>query len=323
MHKILIALAGILICITAGAQNNGEYNGIKLYVPPDVFRYTYALPESLKTRLINKINRAISTTGIVESGYSSFEVIPKFDVVSYWEDKTGPTHIYLVECELNIFIQRRALSAFDRNVTTIFHSYSKKVIGSSTQKDNTLASAVSSINTSDSRFLDFFKEAKKVILKYYKDHCKEVMAEADRALKLNDYAAAISLYFSVPDSNDCHVDARKLSFDLYAKYLQKECSTKILRLEGAIARAQNTDSVAVKYYDSMFNMVMNMHPALENCFPQAKALIQKIENRFTEKQKQEWEIKKKKSSVSMDVRKEMIDEIYKLNRSCGDHPRSL
>lgn len=297
------------------AQQIDTFSAIKLYVPNDAMRDQYRVPENIKTRLVSKLTQIINHTGVAETGYSNFVVIPKFEIINVWEDNAGLAKIYLAECELLIVIQRRSYSIYDKEGPATFDSYSKKIVGSSTNRETALTSAISSISPSDPGIIAFFGKAKDRINAYFLLHCEDVMKEASQAMQLNDLSKAISLYFSVPSKAPCYIRARDSSLKLYEKYLEKECNKKLIRLKAAIARAQNTDMSAENYYDSVFNIMMDMEPSLEDCYAEAEKLMEKIEKRFDEKQKREWELRKKSLMLSADIQKERIRSMREMNRS--------
>ena len=286
----------LLLCCALGpacllAQEQ-PYNAIKLYVSrtdqPDS-----VLPDNLRERLFSKITQLINQTGIAEEGFSNFYVVPKVDTVGTYIDNAGTTRIYTTECELTLQIRN---TSYTTHQHVVLGSMARKLTGSAMRRQDALYNAISSISPNDPELVKFFQQAKAKISTYFQQHCSEVIADALQAEKLNNFSRAISLYFSVPSDAPaaCYQQALSGIKRTYSQYVSQKCNMQLLRLKAFVARAQTTDSlISLSNYNEIMKLIGQLDPSSDECYGEAKKLIEKIEGRFDLQQKQAWEMKKK------------------------------
>lgn len=295
------------------AQDAQDNTAIKLYVDPSNLN---TLSRSLQERIASKITQLISQTGTAETGYSNFFVVPKFDILSSSVDDAGIMKVYMTECELSLVIQSRSYTK--TMGPTIFASWSRRITGSATVNEEALANAINSIGPGDNDLVAFLQQSKTKISAYFQTHCREVVAEADQALALGDYARAISLYFSVPSNAPaaCYKSAQDALMKTYKKYVADRCSKQLIQLKAFVARAQSTDATtSTLNYDAVIDIIKDLDPASADCYAEATKQIEKIEKRFDEKQRQEWELKKRSAADQAEIQKETIKAISRISNS--------
>jgi len=296
------------------AQEQKDYTAIKLFVDPSGLD-AGTLPRVLQERIAAKITQSINVSGVAEEGYSSFIVVPRWDVLSSSVDAAGIAKIYMVECELTISIERHS-SPKGGNAT--FTSFSKRIVGSAERQEEALANAVNSIRPSDPALVGFLQQSKVKISDYFRNHCPDVIAEARQAFDLGDYARAISLYFSVPSDapSSCFSEAQAGLRKTYARYVSNKCNMQLLRLKAYVARAQNTnEQLSSMDYQTVMEIIEGLDPASPDCLAAAEQQIRKIEKRFDEKQQQAWELKKKSAADEVAIRKETLKAIVAISKS--------
>ncbi len=320
MKKIIIPLFFCVFALSSAAQE--ATNGVKLYLDvPYLADYVNpTLDVSLQNRLYSKIKMLINQTGIVEYGYSNFLVKPRLDIIDTSSSEAGMSKIYLVRCELFITIERRS---YGKMGGAVFRSYSKKLTGSSLNRNEGLSAAVNSLKADDKDIIAFFSDAKTSINDYYQEHCSEVIAEAAKMEQLGQLGHAVALYFSVPSSapSKCYQTAQDGALMVYAKYINEDCQEKLIGLKANIALAlQNNSDSSAKYYNKALEIMNNLSPASADCYKEAKACIVKIETRLSDKQKQEWELLKQVLHDDASIKKQTIKAIGKMNQSYGSSP---
>ena len=285
----------LLCCATAPACLQAQeqpFNAIKLYVSKDT-QAVAVLPENLRDRLFAKITQLVTQTGIAEEGYSNFYLVTRFDTVGTYVDNAGLGEIYTTECELTLSIRN---SSYSNNQRMTFSSMTRRLSGSALRRSDALFKAIGSISPGDPELVKFLQQAKAKISAYFKQHCEEVIAEALQAEKLNDFARAISLYFSVPSDvpTTCYQKALSGINRTYSQYVTQKCNKQLLRLKAYVARAQTTDSTySATSYDEVMDIIRDLDPASEDCYGEARKQIEKIEGRFNKQQQQAWELKKR------------------------------
>ena len=311
--RISLLILSFLVMYTTGlkAQNDPDYSAIKLYINNQNLAYNNQLPAVLINRLSSKITQLINQTGVAEIGYSNFLVVPKFDILSTSEDDAGMSKVFLTECELVITIERQS---YGKGTGAVFASFSRRLTGSALTKNDAISNAINNLSTNDEALVSFLKRSKVKISEYFQAHCQEVIEEAEHAYKLNDYGKSIALYFSIPSNapQSCYKSAKAASMKVYTKYLEDKCNLQLIRLKAYVARAQNTDEKATFYYDSALKVMNELDPASADCYAEARKQIEKIEQRFDERQKQEWELRRKKVYDEAEVKKEMYKAMVKM-----------
>ncbi len=312
MKKINLLVFYAFFCILKlNAQGEDDYNAIKLFISQyDIAEDNNTLTMNMQDRLYQKVTQLINQTGIVEIGYSTFLVAPKFDVISVSSSEAGITKVYLAECELSIFIRRARVGG---SGDATFGSFSKTITGSGSGKDQAIANAINNISVSDNDVINFLKNSKAKIDAYFKTHCPDVIKEAQQALALKNYEGSIALYFSVPSDAPCYQQALDASEKVYKTYVKDQCDKNLIKLKAYVALAQTQNNTQKNYYDSALNIMSNMNPASDKCFEEARNEIEKIDKRLNEEQKQNWELIKQTSINNSDVKKEMYKAMGRIS----------
>lgn len=313
MKNILWFLFVISCCISRlRAQEDTDVNAIKLFV--DQWKLAAANPQlsyKLQQRLQTRVTQLINQTGVAEIGYSNFIVTPRFDVLSTSLDESGIARLYLAECELSITISRRD---YGGSGGATYESFSKKLVGSASGKDEAIANAINNISSHDNGIVEFFKQSKVKIDKYFKTNCKDIIREAQQAYDLKDFGRSIALYFSVPSSAPCYEEARNRSVGVYMRFVEDSCDKQLIQLKALLSVARTADTAAsARHYNDALAIMMNMNPASTKCYSEARIIIDKIEQYFDVQQKHAWEEASKKTANEAQVQKEMFKAMARIN----------
>lgn len=308
MKKFVFLIIVIAINSALRAQQN---NTIKLFNNLEyVISANNNLPSGIADRLYRKVTQLINQTGVAEIGFSTFFVAPKLDILSESSSEAGMANVYLAECEFYLSINRVSMSENHTGGAT-FASFTKRITGSGLNKNDAIINALNNISSSDKDIVNFISESKQKIEDYFKTNCDDVIKQAERALKINDYSQAIALYFSVPSSAPCYSKALQRSEGVYVKYVEDECNKKILKLKGFAALAQTQG----RYYDSAINVIKDLSPASDNCNADAADIIAKIESKLSDQQKQDYDLEKQKLTNKAETDKEMYKAMAEINKN--------
>ena len=303
------------------AQNENSYNAIKLYIDKNqiVEDNKSNLTENEINRLYQRISQLVNQAGVTEIGYSNFLVSPTLDIISI-KESPGITKIFLAECELFITIKRTNIDKAEDLGSATFATFSKKIMGSGFTKEEARSNALSNIRSADDDYRDFFIETKKKIDEYYMLHCNDIMKEAQQALALKNYVKSISLNFSVPTNSPCYAEAYDSAERVYQTYIDDKCEKEILLMKKYAALALKGGANSDNYYTEIIKIIGNISPSSKRCYDAATLIIEKIEKNLTEKQKQDWELKKIYSEDEKAMAKERLKEIQKISENY--HPSS-
>lgn len=313
MKMLFIAILVLSVSTNAlHAQSENNFNAIKLFIDPDsTAKENHSLSEIIQDRLYRKITQLINQTGIAEIGYSNFLVAPKLDVISEHTGQAGISEVYMVECELNIFIKRARFTEDGSSAT--FKSFSKTITGYGSGRENAVSNAITSLSSSDPSIVSFINNAKQHIDIYFKTHCKEVIKEAEQALSIKDYAQSIALYYSIPSTAPCYDEAFAAVTKVYVTFVEDQCNKRLILLKSYVALAMKDNGPGKNYYDSAIAVMRTLSPASEKCFAEAKVMISKIENRLEEKQRKEWELIRKRDADALEIEKEKYRAMGRIN----------
>lgn len=313
--KKIVLLAAVAYISQLGliAQGNGA-GMIKLFVTAErLAANNQHLDSIMQQRLYNKMVQLINQSSIAEIGYSNFWVMPKLDVLDVSVSKAGIRDVHLARCELFISVSRTDFGSIGG---ATYASFSKRITGSGSSEKEALANAINSIRGNDSQIDSFFIKTKAKIYDYYNTHCKEIMKEADQATQLNLYEKAIALYFSIPSTSPCYSDAHEASVLVYRKFHQSKCQLDIFRLKSLVAQIQSRDESSMQAYKEVLDLVQGIAPSYQvapECFALAEKEIQKIEQRFSDAEKKEWELLKKRAADLGEYEREMAKSMGKMN----------
>ena len=317
--KNLLCCIGLLFGLsisTVSAQQ--DHAAIRLYVDPG--RLDTTLSPAFRERIYIKVTQWITQTGIAEQGFSNFFVVPTFYIVDSSVDASGMSPIYLKQCELSLTVERHAYGKRD---AAVFNSLSKRFAGSGGSEQAALTNAINNLSTDDPDMIAFMRRTREKISAYYQANCQEVIVEADQAKGLGDFARSIALYFSIPSDApaDCYAKALSGLHNAYRNYVDYDCSMKLIQLRAYVARANSMDSaVSHADYDSALAIIQDLDPASTQCYSEAQLLINKIEGRFDEQQRQTWQLKQQQVSNEGDAQKIMIERIAKINSTYQPPP---
>ncbi len=161
--------------------------------------------------LKNRLTDIASKQGLIaDMDYTQFFVGAKINI----QDKqvvAGPPAQVVTVYGLNIYVA-------DLNNKKVFSSVYLDLKGVGQSEHKSLNSALSRVTPANTKITQAISEGKSKIVDYYNNRYKEILAMADRAAKLNDYAQAIALCSSIPVCTRGGQEATKKAFEYYDKY---------------------------------------------------------------------------------------------------------
>lgn len=325
MKNIILYIVFFLLFakVSSGQTPDSNDNNIKLFTNEAIVAsYNNDLTDAQYKRLFNRIVGLINQTGTVELGYSNFFVVPRFQILEKSSSNAGIERIYTIECELMIQIMRTAFGVSDkRKGLSIFKSYTKKIFGSGDNFADATNNAISTIKSNDNEIIKFFSQSKSSIQEYYKLHCDEVIDEANLARDLSQYSKALSLYFSIPYGAPCYNDAKDQSGEVFNKFSAEDCKMRLLLIKTYVARALKSDDPIDSinyYYHKALEMIENLDPSTpstKNCIAEITKEVAKIENRFSENEKRNWEFITKTITEKSEIEKIKARNIKKISQT--------
>jgi hypothetical protein len=211
--KYLSLIFCLLITANAKAQDSqpaAPASGITLGVvmPPAITGLTDESVSLLgnKIALMVTNNNGLATT----DGAQTFIITPAFSIVSVQTTSGTMQKLFIANCMLSLFIKQTSTKLVFANVT-------KNVSGSGYNREEAIASAVSSISADDDAYAKFIDRAKAKIGAYYAQNCQTYMMNAQREIAQKHYDAAKAILDGIPlEAGDCYTSAQKKIGDIFA-----------------------------------------------------------------------------------------------------------
>lgn len=236
---------------------------------PDAQSTTNQVDEAQMQKLESKIVEMVNNSNEATFGYSNdFVICPKLSVEETGRVEGGMQNIMVTTVSLTLMVKQISSN-------TVYNAVSRKIKGSGNTKEQSISSAISTINPSDNFYAQFITLSKEKIIAYYRDNCQRIMQEAKACETRKDYEQAISLLQSIPEQAPCYKEASKKAVDLYIKYKNVLCSQFV-----TLAKSE----MALKNYE-MALVALNLSDPTSNCSGEVKKLISEISAR-TDKQEQ-------------------------------------
>jgi len=214
--KTSIKYLSLLVCFFVAAnvaaqdsQPTPPASGITLGVvmPPAITGLTDQSVSLLgnKIALMVTNNNGLATTDKEQT----FIITPTFSIISVQTTSGTLQKLFIANCTFSLFVKQTSTKIIFANVT-------KNVSGSGYNKEEAIASAVSSISADDDAYAKFIDRAKAKIGAYYAQNCQTYMMNAQREIAQKHYDAAKSILEGIPlEAGDCYTSAQKKIGDIF------------------------------------------------------------------------------------------------------------
>lgn len=254
MKQYLIALLCALLPLAAHTQNMGSGFTIGVAVPDA----SNELTDAQRLRLESKLVQIIEKSGVATAGYSNGMLLKAVidDKVTRVADG-GMENMAVTTCQLTLYV----VNAGDNMV--VYNTMSCKIKGSGNTDALAMSNAITNIDVRDAQYKRFIAASQQKVVDWYGSNCQKIMSQATDAERRHDYAAAVSLLYSIPIEVPCHATAAKRARDLYAKYERQLC-------DGIVTYARG--EVAIGNYEDALNALAIVE-ANSACADSAKQLI--------------------------------------------------
>ncbi|MCQ2271700.1 MAG: hypothetical protein MJZ72_02785 [Bacteroidales bacterium] len=285
MKRILIIIILTMGLQLSFAQNIGEIN-IGVVVPEQ----TNELDASQMSKIKTKLERICTQNGI-ETGVSpqGFVLYPIIELYETEVIEGGMQSLYSVKIEFSLFVKQL-------NGATV-GSISKKYKGAGDTKEKAIVNAIANISTSDTIFKSFMANSKQNILNYYQTYCKQIISDAQMLAKQEYYEESLAILLSIPTVVPCYNNVLEVVDDIYSSYQAQQCNNLLQK-----ARA----SYSVQKYYEAAEYLGNINPPMF-CYEEAQKLLTDIQNKFSEKEKRDWDFKMQQHNDEISLQKRSID----------------
>jgi hypothetical protein len=303
-YKITGLVAALLLFFSAGAQTLSDVGKIVLSV---------VMPENLEgltasqlSKLESKITQITTRAGLAANSYNqTFVIYPKFAIYESQVVEGGMQNITVLTAELSLYI-------LQTTTNVLFASVSKPLKGSGKSREAAITQLISQIPVSDKAFAVFIDEGKQKIIQYYETNCNNIVKKADSYIQRQQYDQALGLLMSVPEEvSACYDKILNKAIDTHQALLTQICSEKML---------QAKTMLATKNYEGTLGVLSEIDPSAV-CFKEALAMVQSIENRISEAEKQQWDFRMKQYEDARNLKQQQHERSLEQQRNANELER--
>lgn len=289
MKKILLYIFLVPFIIAAQSTDTNDFLG-KISLSVMMNEQSEILSATQKSKIESKIISLVSRYGVSGKGTSNFVINPRFEI--YNEQKVeGMQNLIVLTVELNLFIKQS-------KANIIYATYNKQLQGTGYNRNEAIVNAISQINANDPAVKAFIEEGKQKIIAFYNSKCNDIIMEADKYAKTNNYEHSLAILMSVPvEATPCYEKINNKSIEIFKLYQKKQCQSQI-----QIAKTQ----IAAKQYQAALTSLTFVDPT-SACFSEANKLIASAESKLTAEDKRLWDMEREKMKNKIEMEKYQID----------------
>ena len=306
LNKLLLA-ALFMLSVSAGFSQDGtskDENRIMLtaWVPEQIEN----MPMSARKSLENKLKQVVTANGLAGSPFNTRFIISANITVATKDIVPGPPPMHAMNLDVTLYIG-------DGFEGTVFSSQTISVKGVGTNETKAYMAGLKMIKTSNPEIQAFVEKGKQKIIQYYKDNCDLIIKKAQSIADQGNFDEAIFMLSSVPDAcEECYTKALAAVKPIYQAKIDADCKVKLQEATGVWNAAQDMEAA-----EKAGAILATIDPDAA-CFPQVKALSNKIAAKVKQIDDREWKYTLKEQAQES----ERIKAIRDIGVAYGKGPKS-
>lgn len=269
---VLLSFMGVNAQNDQGKQDDLARITLAAYVPQQIDK----MPDAARSMLANKLSQIITAGGMGGSAFNQ-RFIMTANINLLTKDMTAtapPMHAYTLEITLYVG---------DGIEGTKFASHSVTVKGVGENENKAYIAALKMLKTNDPAYQTFLTTGKNKIIEYYNTKCDFILKDAQTLATQNQYEEAIFKLTSVPDvCKACYDKCMTAVGPIYKKQIDRACKVKLAEANNIWAANQTVDAG-----NEAGEILSTVDPDAA-CYPEVKALSNKIAARVKELDAREW-----------------------------------
>jgi chaperonin cofactor prefoldin len=248
------------------------------------------LDSSQLSKIETKVTTLVTSVGLAASGYdSNFVIYPKLSINDSDKVEGGMQNIYVVSCELSLFIKQL-------NNNIIYSSVTIPVKGYGKDKKAAVSDAINKLSVNNKDAKGFIETGKQKIIDYYNLKCQDIVTKSESLVKMQDYQGAIGLLMTVPEEVACYNNIQQKTIEAYKAYQNQKCITQLQEAKTTLAK---------NYYKDALNILSQIDPSTK-CYKEAEALIKKAEEKVDAQARNQFAVRMKMYNDSVALEKQRI-----------------
>jgi len=219
--KSFISLAFTLCSLASFSQNESRALDVKI-MPSQVDE---EITERMQKSFDRKVLAIFTQEKVVNAKGSTFAIYPSLSIIEF--DKVeGIQSLQTAQLEMN-FVVKNIFSGES------FMVFSKNISGASKDRNTAIRKAIRNIRPKDARYKKFVKALLEKTTSYYKEECSSIIADAQKAIQLNNLEKAITLINVLPNDSECKTENQNLLDETYQDYQVQHCNNIITKAKHA------------------------------------------------------------------------------------------
>lgn len=185
------------------------------------------------------------------------------------------------------------------------------ISGAGRTENRAYFAALASVKGDNQQMQKFLNEAREKIENYYNKQMAKIIDQANMYVAKQDFEQAMFILASVPTCSKSYDKAKKAMLDIFQKYLDHDCSQKLLKAQTVWNATQDKEgAILAGAYLAAIN------PA-SICMDEVEKLSKKIKERVGE----EWEFDKEKQRDAMEKEELRIKAIQTIGKAFGENQK--
>lgn len=301
MKRTFLTLLYLLLSVFVAKAADDCIVSLMVLVPEQVDK----LSASAQTKLVSKLRQTVTQSGMEGNvPFSPFCLVATLtegdkEVIS------GMRPLITLTTNLELYVGNNYTGEKFLSTEVVLN-------GAGANEAKAYNAAFSSIKVGNKELQAFLEQAKEKIEQYYETQTGNIIRQANKYAMLHEYEEALCLLTSVPTCCSNYADIEVCMLDIYQKYIDYDCETKIAKARAAWSAKQDEESAkeAGAYLSSI--------DPESSCKEDAVALMEQIRQRMGD----EWEFYKELKRDSVELEKEKIAAIRAIGEAYGKNQKA-
>ncbi|MFK8007442.1 MAG: hypothetical protein AB8H03_13770 [Saprospiraceae bacterium] len=251
----LIILA-FLICNYTVINSQSEVKNLDIKIMPSHF--DLGIPSNYHTKVERKVIDIFTQRNVVNAKGSTFAIYPSLSIIEF-DKMEGIKTLQTAQLEFSLMVK----NIFSNENLIVF---SKNITGAGSTQKAAINKAISSIRPNQKSYSHFVDELLEKVDSYYNAECETILADAKKAMEINENEKAIALLNTLPKSSDCRKTNENLLTQAFQNYQKQNCNQLIQKANIASLK---------KNYKNAIDL-LGLVDIESSCANEAKIALQKI-----------------------------------------------
>lgn len=267
-------------------------------------------PQSLNTLnasqskiLYNKTKQIVNANGLAAVGSTHFAIYAEYTEVDTETTEMLET-IYTTTASITFNLVQGGKELL------LFNSATIEVEGTGRSETKATMDAVRNVNPNGRTLKNFLAESKEKMRRYYTEQCQNILFEASKRAKTQQYESALAMLYSVPKESDCYAQAFDQLIATYSLYQDAQCGKWIQNAKTYLANNN---------YDKALSYLKLVDPT-SSCTSEAEYLLSETAQKVDEKERKIWDLLLEKQRAKTHLESQRLATIKDIAKEYYNQP---